>query len=101
MSTPLIVVALMRAQPGKEDVLRQALLALVDPTRTEDGCIQYDLHEENQQPGHFVFFERWTSKEALMLDAWMSCVRKPPAPDTGSLQGDLETAGGAVVLGPS
>jgi len=65
MSTPLIVVALMRAQPGKEDVLRQALLALVDPTRAEDGCIQYDLHEENQQPGHFVFFERWTSKEAL------------------------------------
>ena len=65
MSTPLTVVALLHAQPGKEDVLRQALLALVDPTRTEDGCIQYDLHQENQEPGHFVFVERWTSKEAL------------------------------------
>jgi AcrR family transcriptional regulator len=46
--------------------------------------------------GKATIYRRWTSKEALMLDAWMSCVRKPPAPDTGTLQGDLETLLGGI-----
>ncbi len=37
-----------------------------------------------------TIYRRWSSKEALMLDAWMTCVRKPEVPDTGTLQGDLE-----------
>ncbi|MEM9449380.1 MAG: antibiotic biosynthesis monooxygenase, partial [Cyanobacteria bacterium P01_E01_bin.6] len=23
------------------------------------GCIQYDLHEDNENPAHFVFYENW------------------------------------------
>lgn len=46
--------------------------------------------------GKATIYRRWTSKEALMLDAWMSCVRKPPAPDTGTLQGDLEALLGGI-----
>ena len=40
--------------------------------------------------GKATIYRRWSSKEALMLDAWMSCVRTPTVPDTGTLQGDLE-----------
>jgi quinol monooxygenase YgiN len=65
MPTLLTVVAHIRAQAGKEDELRQALLGLVDPTRKEDGCVQYDLHEETGEPGRFVFYENWTSREHL------------------------------------
>ncbi len=36
-----------------------------------------------------TIYRRWSSKEALLLDAWMSCVRRPDAPDTGSLHDDL------------
>lgn len=36
-----------------------------------------------------TIYRRWSSKEALLLDAWMSCVRRPEAPDTGSLHDDL------------
>jgi len=46
--------------------------------------------------GKATIYRRWTSKEALMLDAWMSCVRKPKAPDTGTLQGDLEALLGGI-----
>lgn len=46
--------------------------------------------------GKATIYRRWTSKEALMLDAWMSCVRKPTAPDTGTLQGDLEALLGGI-----
>jgi len=40
----LTVVAHVHAQAGKEDALREALLTLVEPTRREQGCVQYDLH---------------------------------------------------------
>lgn len=61
----LIVAARMTAKPGKEDELRKTLLGLIEPTRAEAGCVQYDLHEEQGKPGSFLFFEKWTSKQAL------------------------------------
>ena len=39
--------------------------------------------------GKATIYRRWSSKEALMLDAWKSAVQKPDAPDTGSLRDDL------------
>lgn len=61
----LIVAAKMTAKPGKEDALRKTLMGLIEPTRAEAGCVQYDLHEEQGKPGSFLFFEKWTSKQAL------------------------------------
>lgn len=61
----LIVVAEMTALSGKEDDLRQKLTGFVAPTRTENGCVQYDLHEAEDHPGQFLFFEKWTSPQAL------------------------------------
>lgn len=61
----LTVVAEMLARPGKEDELRAQLLALVAPTRKEEGCVQYDLHVSTAEPGRFVFYENWTSGETL------------------------------------
>ncbi len=61
----LIIVAEMTAQSGKEDELRRKLTGFVAPTRSENGCVQYDLHEAEDRPGQFLFFERWTSPEHL------------------------------------
>jgi quinol monooxygenase YgiN len=61
----LIVAAKMTAKSGKADALRATLMGLIEPTRAEAGCIQYDLHEEEGNPGSFLFFEKWTSKQAL------------------------------------
>jgi quinol monooxygenase YgiN len=59
------VFALVKAKPGMEEAVKQELLALVDPTRTEEGCINYDLHQSFEHKGHFRFYENWTSKELL------------------------------------
>jgi quinol monooxygenase YgiN len=64
-STLLTVVAEIYAKPGKEDEVRRHLTGFVEPTRKEDGCIQYDLHVSNDERGHFVFYETWTSEEHL------------------------------------
>lgn len=61
----LTVVAEMTAKPGQEEALKQQLIALVEPTRKEEGCVQYDLHIATDRPGSFVFYENWTSAEAL------------------------------------
>ena len=61
----LTVIASMKAAPGKEDELRDALQALVEPTTQEDGYVNYDLHESVEEPGRFFFYENWHSGEHL------------------------------------
>ena len=33
------------------------------PTLAEAGGLQYDLHQDNEQPAHFMFYENWESRE--------------------------------------
>ncbi len=59
------VVAVLIAKEGSEDVVREALTALVPPTREEEGCLSYELHESVAAPGTFVTLERWRATEDL------------------------------------
>ena len=63
--TPLTVFAEFHAKPGREEELRGLLMGLLEPTRKEQGCLRYDLHRDNDKPGHFLFFEDWTSMALL------------------------------------
>ena len=59
------VIAEMTAKPGREEELKRHLLVLVEHTRREEGCVQYDLHVSDADPRTFVFVENWTTSEAL------------------------------------
>jgi quinol monooxygenase YgiN len=61
----LTVIAFMRALPGKEADLREALEALIEPTRQEAGYVNYDLHQSISDPGLFYLYENWESGEHL------------------------------------
>ena len=63
----LTVIARMRAKAGKEQELREALEALVEPTTREKGYVNYDLHQGVEDPRWFFFYENWDS--AADLDA--------------------------------
>jgi quinol monooxygenase YgiN len=65
MSEPLTVIARFRAKPGQESRALETLRALVEPTRAESGCINYDLHQSIEDPAFFVFYENWESVEHL------------------------------------
>ena len=54
-----------RAKPGREAEMKAFLTAAVTPSRHDAGCIDYEPHELEGQPGTFVIYERWTSREAL------------------------------------
>ena len=57
MSKKLTIVARIEANVDKVKFVKAELLKLVAPTLEEAGCIQYDLHQDNENPGVFVFYE--------------------------------------------
>ncbi len=63
MSKALTIVATIEAKPDKIDLVKAELKKLIAPTLKEAGCIQYDLHQDNQNPAFFLFFENWESRE--------------------------------------
>ena len=62
-SSRLVVVAIFRAREGREQALSTALQAMLAPTRAEAGCLNYDLHRSNDDPGLFYFHETWASAD--------------------------------------
>ena len=63
MSQPLTIVARIKAKAGREEALAAELARLVAPTLKEAGCLQYDLHHDLEDPGNFLFFENWATRE--------------------------------------
>lgn len=61
----LTIVANIIAKQDKIEVVKSELIKLIEPTRLEEGCIDYNLHQDNENPAHFVFLENWTSRELL------------------------------------
>jgi quinol monooxygenase YgiN len=59
----LTIVALITAKADKVDLVKSELEKLIETTRDEEGCVQYDLHQNNENPAHFLFFENWESRE--------------------------------------
>ena len=63
----LTITASILAKPEKRDMVKQALLNLIPPTLAETGCINYGLHQDNENPDRFFFYENWESRD-LWLD---------------------------------
>ena len=63
MMAHLTIVANIKARADKIDLVKTELEKLIATTRDEAGCIQYDLHQDNDHPEHFLFFENWESRE--------------------------------------
>lgn len=59
----LTIVAHITAKPDQIERVKAELLKLIPTTLLEAGCLQYDLHQDNEKPAHFLFFESWESHE--------------------------------------
>jgi quinol monooxygenase YgiN len=68
--TKLDVVAVLKAKPGSEKVVGSALAGLAASSRTDTGCIAYDVFVTEAEPGTFVTIEQWESQADL--DAHMA-----------------------------
>lgn len=61
--TTLTIVANIKAKTDHVELVKAELEKLISVTRAETGCINYDLHQDNDNPAHFMFYENWQSRE--------------------------------------
>lgn len=61
----LTICARVLVKDGHCDFVKEELLKLIAPTRLEEGCISYKLHQANDNKNLFIFFEHWQSVEIL------------------------------------
>ena len=59
----LTIVANIKAKSDKIELVKAELEKLIPSTRSEEGCINYDLHQDKGNPAHFLFYENWESRE--------------------------------------
>ena len=65
MAKPCTIIGTVVARPEAREELLAILKAMVEPTRAEPGCINYDFHVDSEDPCVFVFYENWQSKADL------------------------------------
>jgi quinol monooxygenase YgiN len=63
--TILTIIAQIKSKPGMEQQMQQDLLGLLAPTRSEAGCITFELLIDINDPTVFMLYENWKSKAAL------------------------------------
>jgi len=82
----LTVIANITAKTDKIDLVKAELIKLVDTTRAEDGCVTYDLHQANNNPAHFLFYETWQSAEHLKAHSNQPHIKEYVTATTGAIE---------------
>lgn len=62
MKNMLTIIARIEAKADKIEFVKSSLINIIEPTRMEEGCLQYDLHQDNDHPEVFIFYEKWQSR---------------------------------------
>jgi quinol monooxygenase YgiN len=61
----VVLLAEAVALPGKRDELRRAFDELIPKTLAEPGVSAFVLHEDRDQAGHFMLYERYLDFDAV------------------------------------
>ena len=59
------IIAKVVAKPDSVDQVCSILSDLVEPTRQESGCINYELLQNRTDPTDFTFVEEWETDAAI------------------------------------
>ena len=62
-----MILARIEAKKETKKLVQDEVLKLIEPTRKEKGCIQYELFQDNEQSELFFFIETWESNKLWKL----------------------------------
>ena len=62
----IYLTALIKSIPGEAEALKVHLLELVSHSTQEEACLQYDLHQADDE-NTFIFHEEWADAAGLDL----------------------------------
>jgi quinol monooxygenase YgiN len=49
----------------KIEIFLADITPLIESSRIEVGCLDYNLYESFEEPGHFIMIEHWENQEAI------------------------------------
>ncbi len=61
----LVIAGTIRVPPEKLEAFRPHMLAMLEASRAEDGCLVYSYAEDVAEPGLIRVFEAWRDQAAL------------------------------------
>ena len=64
----LTIVANIKANADQIDLVKAELLKLIDITRAEEGYINYDLHQDNDNPAHVLLKDYMAATEGAVAE---------------------------------
>ncbi|MFP5450033.1 MAG: putative quinol monooxygenase [Alphaproteobacteria bacterium] len=61
----LVIAGTIRVPPERLDAFRPHMIAMLEASRAEDGCLVYSYAEDVAEPGLIRVFEAWRDQAAL------------------------------------
>lgn len=61
----IVLIARLKVHADKVEETKKAALAIVEASRAEAGCINYDIHQAIEDETLFFWHETWVNKAAL------------------------------------
>jgi len=72
MNQKLPMVVKFKVKKEHIETVKHALFNILEPTRNEDGCLLYELHQDLNDPSIFMFYEVWQT-----VDHWKAHDKQP------------------------
>ncbi len=73
MKGKLTIIAMIQAKKEKAAMVEKEVLKLLEPTRKEEGCLEYKLYRDNDHSESFLFHETWENR-----DLWQAHMNNEP-----------------------
>ena len=58
---------ILKSKTESIEIFKSLLLDLVPNSKKETACLQYDLHQSDEEPTIFIFHEVWENEAGLKL----------------------------------
>lgn len=59
------LIVTIRSKPGNHERVKELLLKLVDPVRSEPGCLYYNIYQQAEDLSAFMLVAGWANDEAV------------------------------------
>lgn len=89
----IVLVARLKVKEDSVEEAKHLALGIVSDSRTEEGCINYDIHQAIDDPTVFVWHETWKDKAALDEHFEKSCFK-----DFFAKVGDISAESAQITL---
>jgi quinol monooxygenase YgiN len=61
----IVLIARLKVKKDAVEFAKQAALAIVEDSRAENGCLNYDFHQALEDETIFIWHETWGDKAAI------------------------------------